>query len=82
MTTENQTSYLGDGVYATFDEFGVMLTTEHHKPECAKNVVWLDPEISENLVNFIKLHLPGLPCFKSDPQATLDARMERLAEQE
>lgn len=43
--------YLGDGVYAEFDEFGITLTTENGIE--ATNTVYLEPGVIEELVDFI-----------------------------
>lgn len=38
--------YLGDGVYAHLDSFGdVVLTTGHHLPAAADNVIVLEPQV-------------------------------------
>jgi len=35
--------HLGDGAYATFDGYGVMLTANHHDPAQATDKVYLEP---------------------------------------
>lgn len=36
--------YLGDGVYLSFENGVVRITTGHHNPNEAQNVVFLEPE--------------------------------------
>ena len=42
--------YLGDGVYAIFDGFGIWLHANHH--EFPTDKVYLEPEVLEALNNF------------------------------
>lgn len=42
--------YLGDALYATYDDYHVILTTEHHEPTQANNVIYLDKDVMKNLV--------------------------------
>lgn len=45
--------YLGDGVYATYTESNsIMLTTGHHRPAYAVNVIYLEPEVMKALVRY------------------------------
>ena len=44
-------SYLGDGVYAIFDGYGVWLYTNDYKDPTDK--VYLEPEVLVRLKNFI-----------------------------
>ena len=46
--------YLGDGVYVTEDGGSFVLTTGHHEPQRAENVIWLDQEIIKELVEYIR----------------------------
>lgn len=62
------TQYLADGVYASFDGFSVVLTTGHHDPAQAKNVIVLEPEVlaaleawSQRLGEAIAQHGANLP---------------------
>lgn len=43
-------SYLGDGVYAIFDGYGIWLHANHHEHPTDK--VYLEPEVLESLVKF------------------------------
>jgi hypothetical protein len=49
MTTKRRT-YIGDGVYAEFDGFGIWLTTERHDEGVHR--IYLEPEIYRNFVAF------------------------------
>jgi hypothetical protein len=37
--------YLGDGVYAHFDGYGVWLTTGNHDRRLADNEIYLEPKV-------------------------------------
>lgn len=42
----SEETFLGDGAYASLDDYGrVVLTTGHHDPRQADNVVVLEPEV-------------------------------------
>lgn len=45
--------YLGDSVYAEFDGFGILLTTQNGKPTDPSNSIYLEPSIIENLNAFV-----------------------------
>lgn len=46
-------TYLGDGVYASQNEFGqLVLTTGHHEPLQADAVIYLEPEVLAALIAF------------------------------
>jgi hypothetical protein len=45
--------YLGDGVYASFDGYQICLTTEVGDG-IATNTIYLEPEICNNLGEFVK----------------------------
>lgn len=45
--------YLGDSVYAKFDGFGVVLTTDSHEDKDAGNRIVLEPEVVSELVAYI-----------------------------
>lgn len=51
MTTP-QKEYLGDSVYAEFDGYGVVLTTENG--EGPSNRIFLEPEVQIALVQFFE----------------------------
>jgi hypothetical protein len=44
--------YLGDAVYATFTDYHVIVTTEHHEPHEANNVIYLEPSVLNKLVEW------------------------------
>lgn len=46
--------YLGDAVYVHVDDdFRLVLTTGHHEPRQASNVIVLEPEVVNALMNYI-----------------------------
>lgn len=45
--------YLGDGVYAAFEGYGIMLTTEDGTEE-TPNRIFLEPEVYSALVRFVE----------------------------
>jgi hypothetical protein len=49
MKTE---SYLGDGCYVSFDGYQLALKANHH--EYPTDVVYLEPQVWENLVKFVE----------------------------
>ena len=44
--------YLGDGAYVEFDGFNIILKANHH--EFPTDKVYLEPQVLENFLNFIK----------------------------
>ena len=44
--------YLGDGVYASFDGYGIVLTTGHHDPRQAESVISMEPPVVEAFKNY------------------------------
>jgi hypothetical protein len=46
--------YLGDGVYAQFDGYRVILTTGHHNAGLADNIIFLEPEQASEVVKFCR----------------------------
>jgi protocatechuate 3,4-dioxygenase beta subunit len=48
---ENTKQYLGDSVYAEFNGFGIVLTTENG--EGASNTIVLEPEVIRALDQFV-----------------------------
>jgi len=44
--------YVGDGVYALFDGYGIWLHTDHH--EHPKNQIYIEPSVLKSLNNFAK----------------------------
>lgn len=53
-TKVTTTKYIGDGVYATFNGYGITLTTGSHVVEEADLVIHLESETISDLVEFIK----------------------------
>lgn len=55
-------TYLGDGVYATdtLNSGYVTLTTGHHDPSVADNIIHLDPSVIDTLIVFLQ-------CVKDAP---------------
>lgn len=49
-----ESQYLGDGVYLTKIENGIVLTTGNHDPQLADNIIWLEPEIINELLKALK----------------------------
>lgn len=50
--------YIGDGVYCTIDGYGdLIITTAHHNPKLADNVIYIDKEYFINLIKFIEANL-------------------------
>jgi hypothetical protein len=43
-------TYLGDGVYASFDGYQIWLAVNHHE----NNVVALEPKVFANLCEYVK----------------------------
>lgn len=48
--TKVPASYIGDGVYAIFDGFGIWLHANDHRFPTDK--IYLEPEVFKSLVNF------------------------------
>lgn len=46
--------YIGDGVYASFDGYHIIITTGHHSKENADNVIALENIVFANLKNYGK----------------------------
>jgi hypothetical protein len=44
--------YLGDSVYAEFDGFGILLTTENGYPDDPQNKIYLEPGVLDALDNY------------------------------
>ena len=41
--------YLGDGVYAEFDGFGIILRTGNHQDHLCDNKIYLEPNVIDSL---------------------------------
>lgn len=55
MTEEEREnySYIGDGVYAYFDGYGIWLRTGDHRAERCDNKIYLEPDVFLNLNKFV-----------------------------
>lgn len=42
-------SYIGDGVYASFDGYQIWLAANHHE----NKIIALDPDVQKSLINYI-----------------------------
>jgi len=51
--TDKPMAHLGDGVYAIFDGFGIMLHANHH--EYPTDKIYLEPSVLKALNNFDKV---------------------------
>ena len=59
MTDMGTTStYIGDGVYASFDGYHLTLTTGHHDPVDADNIVHLEPGLLTLINTWVKAGHP------------------------
>lgn len=45
--------YLGDGVYACYDGYGIWLRTNDHREHLCTDKVYLEPAVLESLNKFI-----------------------------
>jgi hypothetical protein len=48
---DEHNTYLGDGVYASFDGYSIWLAVNHHE----NNVVALEPEVFANLCKYVEM---------------------------
>jgi hypothetical protein len=48
-------TYIGDSVYAEFDGIGIILTTENGLPRDPSNTIYLEPEIFNTLIQWVKI---------------------------
>ena len=46
--------YLGDAVYVQWDGYYLGLSTEEEGPMHPTNLIWLEPEVWERLVDYVK----------------------------
>lgn len=53
MSIDNKT-YLGDSVYAEFDGYGLVVTTENGLPDDPSNLICMEPEVVKAFVKFAK----------------------------
>jgi len=71
MSPIEKKRYLGDGVYSEFDGHQIKLTTSNGHDSYAANVIFLEPEVVNNLLDYIKWvtsyrNLKIEPEFKSE----------------
>lgn len=52
MTDDEHASYLGDGVYATFDGYYIWLKTGSHRDHEATNQIALEPTVFVALIEY------------------------------
>ena len=52
MHTLTQSRYIGDGVYASFDGYQIILTTGSHLPQQANNIIALESQVLNSLVAY------------------------------
>ncbi len=45
--------YLGDGVYAEFDGYGIWLRTGNHEDHLCTNRIYIEPSVFENITHFV-----------------------------
>lgn len=50
---EKYAEYLGDGVYASYRDGYVILTTGHHDEYQADNVIAFEPEVLRKLMDYL-----------------------------
>lgn len=55
--------YMGDGVYVHFDGFNLVITTSHHDPRQADNVIAIEPEVWAALHRYRDRLIAELPDF-------------------
>lgn len=48
----NNHAYIGDGVYAEFDGYGIWLRTGDHRDDLCDNKVYLEPDVLNSLNQF------------------------------
>lgn len=46
--------YIGDSVYAEFDGYGIVLTTENGYPDDPRNRIVLEPSVYESLIQYVE----------------------------
>lgn len=56
-------AYLGDSVYAEFDGYHIILTTDND--DGPSNTIAVEPEVLTMLINYAKGVMPGLPAIQS-----------------
>lgn len=46
--------YIGDGVYAEFDGFGIWLRTGDHREEKCDDKIYIEPDVLNSLNRFVE----------------------------
>jgi hypothetical protein len=59
---DDKETYLGDGVYASFDGYQIWLAVNHH----ANNVVALDPNVFSRLCEYVEMLKMSNVNFKKE----------------
>jgi len=60
ITMETKAIHLGDGAYASISEQGeLVITADHHDPDQATNVVYIDQDGLQRLARFIEDEFTG-----------------------
>lgn len=54
MSEAIETRYLGDGVYASYDGYQVVLTTGHYEAERAQAVIYLNLDVLAGLFRYVE----------------------------
>jgi hypothetical protein len=49
-----ESRYLGDGVYASYRDDMILLTTMSHREDDAEHKIWLEPEVAMALKTYIE----------------------------
>ena len=52
--TKDNLSYIGDGVYITFDGYGYILRANHHEEDQCSDQIYIEPCVLRKLINFDK----------------------------
>lgn len=56
---QNRHAYVGGGVYAEFDGYGIVLRTSHHDDAYCDNKIYLEPFVLSGLNEFYRLQRGG-----------------------
>lgn len=80
-------SYLGDGVYASFDGYHIWLQTGSHREEEATNRIALEPDVFESLLRYrqhlvAKLHAINASEAEPDTRPATEADWQAFGEED
>lgn len=70
--------YLGDSVYAEYDGYNIILTTENGLPDDPSNRIVLEPGLLQNLVKFYELALEALTPLETKHDRRNNQNLPRL----